>query len=93
MADAAVRREVVIANKRGLHARAAAKFCAVAESYIADIRVRHDGLEVTACSIMGLLMLGAGKGSTISISATGPQATEAVDTLCKLIGHLFGEDG
>ncbi|MCI5043524.1 MAG: HPr family phosphocarrier protein [Aquisalinus sp.] len=85
-------RDVEITNKRGLHARASAKFCAVAGSYEAAIRVRREGVEVGGCSIMGLMMLGAGIGSSIRITAEGPQAAEALDTLVRLVEERFGED-
>jgi phosphocarrier protein len=83
--------EVVIVNRRGLHARASAKFAAVAGSFDASVRVSRDGVTVGARSIMGLMMLGAGIGSTITISATGEQAREAVETLLGLISDKFGE--
>jgi phosphocarrier protein len=83
--------EVVIVNRRGLHARASAKFAAVAGSFDASVRVMKDGITVGARSIMGLMMLGAGIGSTITISATGEQAREAVETLSGLIADKFGE--
>lgn len=84
-------RKVRIINKRGLHARASAKFCAVASAFDADIRVMRDGVEVGGSSIMGLMMLGAGIGSSILIKAEGAQATEALDTLVKLVQDRFGE--
>jgi len=80
-----------IVNRRGLHARASAKFCAVAGSFDARVAVTKDDITVGGRSIMGLLTLGAGVGSTIEISATGPQAREAVDTLVKLVADKFGE--
>lgn len=83
---------VVIRNRRGLHARASAKFCAAAAAWDAGVRVRKDDYEVGGCSIMGLLMLGAGAGSQITILAEGPQAKEAVDTLVKLVEDRFGEE-
>jgi phosphocarrier protein len=82
---------VKIANRRGLHARASAKFCAVAASWDAEVRVAKDEFSVGGKSIMGLLMLGAGQGSEIKISASGPQAREAVDTLARLVTEKFGE--
>ncbi len=85
-------RKIVIKNRRGLHARASAKFCAVASSWDAAIRVQKDDQEVGACSIMGLLMLGAGIGSEITITATGAQAEEAIETLIRLVDERFGED-
>ena len=84
-------RDVEITNKRGLHARASAKFCAVAGSFEATIRVRREGVEVGGCSIMGLMMLGAGIGSSIRITAQGPQAAEALDMLVRLVEERFGE--
>jgi phosphocarrier protein len=80
-----------ITNRRGLHARASAKFCAVAGSFDAVIRVTKDDMTVGGRSIMGLLMLGAGVGSQIVISAEGPQADEALDTLVRLVADRFGE--
>lgn len=82
---------VKITNMRGLHARASAKFCAVANSFSANILVKKDDVSVSGCSIMGLMMLGAGVGSHISLSATGEQAAEALDTLVKLVEAKFGE--
>jgi phosphocarrier protein len=82
---------VTIVNRRGLHARAAAKFCAVAGAFDANVRVAKDDITVGGRSIMGLLMLGAGVGSTVTISATGPQASEVVDTLVRLVADKFGE--
>jgi phosphocarrier protein len=82
---------VTIRNRRGLHARASAKFCAVANAWDAKIRVRKEDYEVGAASIMGLMMLGAGKGSEITLTATGSQATEAIETLVRLIEDRFGE--
>ena len=84
-------RDVEITNIRGLHARASSKFCAIAGSFDALVRVRRDGVEVGGCSIMGLMMLGAGKGTTIQITAEGPQAAEALDTLVRLVDERLGE--
>ncbi|MFQ5564484.1 MAG: HPr family phosphocarrier protein [Parvularculaceae bacterium] len=83
--------KAVIKNPRGLHARASARFCAVAASWDADITVTKDGQTVGGTSIMGLMMLGAGPGAELVISATGAQARDAVDTLLKLIADQFGE--
>lgn len=82
---------VLLRNKRGLHARASAKFCAVAGSFEATIKVAKDDLTVGGCSIMGLMMLGAGVGSEIVIHAEGPQARDALDTLVRLVEDRFGE--
>ena len=87
-----VTRTVTICNFRGLHARASAKFCAVAGAWDAAVSVTKDDLTVNACSIMGLLLLGAGPGSEIVISARGPQAGEAVATLIRLVEEKFGEE-
>lgn len=80
-----------IVNRRGLHARASARFCAVAGAFDARVEVTKDDITVGGRSIMGLLTLGAGVGSTIEISATGPQAREAVETLVRLVADRFGE--
>ncbi len=83
---------VTIANKRGLHARASAKFVTLASSFDAEVTVSHDGSSVTGTSIMGLMMLAAGIGETIEISATGPEAEAAVAKLTGLVIDKFGED-
>ncbi len=80
-----------IVNRRGLHARASAKLAAVAGSFDAVVRVSKDGITVGARSIMGLMLLGAGIGSSVTITAKGPQAAEAIDTLARLIADKFGE--
>ena len=84
--------EVAIANKRGLHARASAKFVTIASSFDAEVTVAHDGNSVTGTSIMGLMMLAAGIGETITISATGREADAAVAKLVGLVMDKFGED-
>jgi phosphocarrier protein len=81
-----------ICNSRGLHARASAKFVKLASSFEAEIQVTRDGVTVDARSIMGLLMLGAGKGCGIEISASGPEAEPAVEALKDLIARRFDED-
>ncbi len=83
---------VDICNARGLHARASAKFVKLASTFEAEICVSREGTTVTALSIMGLLMLGAGIGSTIEISATGPDAAAAVSALGELVTLRFEED-
>jgi phosphocarrier protein len=84
--------EVTIVNKRGLHARASAAFVKMAEQFDADIQVTKEGHEtVGGSSIMGLLMLGAGPGSTILIETEGPQAEEALDALTSLVEAGFHE--
>jgi phosphocarrier protein len=84
--------EVLITNRRGLHARASAKFVTLASSFEAQVSVSHDGSSVPGTSIMGLMMLAAGPGDTISLSATGPDAEEALDRLKNLVLDKFGED-
>ncbi len=84
--------EVEIANKRGLHARASAKFVTLASTFDAQVSVSHGGSSVPGTSIMGLMMLAAAIGDTIEISATGPEAAEAVDRLAGLVRDKFGED-
>jgi phosphocarrier protein HPr len=84
--------EVPITNRRGLHARASAKFVTVASSFDAEVTVSHDGSSVTGTSIMGLMMLAAAMGDSITISAIGPEAEAAVSKLAGLVLDKFGED-
>nr|WP_315475136.1 HPr family phosphocarrier protein [uncultured Sandarakinorhabdus sp.] len=84
--------EVPITNRRGLHARASAKFVTVASSFDAEVTISHDGSSVTGTSIMGLMMLAAAMGDSITISATGPEAEAAVSKLVGLVLDKFGED-
>jgi phosphocarrier protein len=88
---AAISRSVVLVNKRGLHARAAAKFVTLAERFDASVDVIRDGQSVSARSIMGLMMLGAGCGSTIELRADGWGAKEALDALAALVEAGFNE--
>ena len=83
--------EFQIVNKKGLHARATAKFVQCAARYEADITVSRCGETVGATSIMGVLTLGAGIGSTITIVAKGAEAQPALDALAALIADKFGE--
>jgi phosphocarrier protein HPr len=85
-------RSVVVQNKYGLHARPAAEFVKRAHGFRADVWVRKDELEVNGKSIMGMMMLAAECGAEIVIRATGPDADQAVDTLCKLVMKRFGEE-
>jgi phosphocarrier protein len=87
-----VRADVEICNNKGLHARASAKFVKLASSFDAQIYVIKDDNKVDAQSIMGLLMLGAGKGTSIAIEAEGAQADEAVRALVELVNNRFDED-
>ena len=80
-----------VPNKRGLHARASARFVECAGKYDAEIRVSKDGHVVGGTSIMGLMMLAASQGSSIHISASGPQAEAALEALCALVNDGFGE--
>lgn len=81
-----------ICNTRGLHARASAKFVKLASSFESDIHVTRDGVTVDARSIMGLLMLGAGIGCSIDVSAEGADAEEAMEALTDLVARKFDED-
>jgi phosphocarrier protein HPr len=87
-----VRRIVDIVNKRGLHARASAKFVKTASEFDAEVRVSRDGQTVDARSIMGLMMLAAGPGCCIEIEADGPEAAQAIDALTDLVTRKFDED-
>lgn len=81
-----------IVNRRGLHARASAKFVRLAEEFDAEIRVSKDGHVVGGTSIMGLMMLAASPGCSIHVSASGPDAGKALDAIEALIGERFGEE-
>jgi len=91
-ADSIHSRAVTITNKRGLHARASARFVKLAESFDATVEVHKDGAVVPGTSIMGLLMLAAGPGSAIEIRSSGVAAEAALDALCTLVEDRFGED-
>ncbi len=84
-------RIITICNSRGLHARAAAKFVTLAERYGASVDVVKDGQSVSARSIMGLMMLGAGRGSQIELRAEGWDAKEALEALAALVEAGFDE--
>lgn len=88
----AMKRVLRIINSRGLHARAAAKLVTVAERFSACVNVSRDGQTVPACSIMGLMMLGAGQGSEITVEAEGWDAKEALEAIAGLIEAGFHED-
>lgn len=85
-------RFLLICNKRGLHARASVRFVQCAEQFEADIHVTKDGHVVGATSIMGLMMLAAGIGTEIQVTASGPQAAAAIDALDALVKGKFGEE-
>ncbi|MBR1605990.1 MAG: HPr family phosphocarrier protein [Alphaproteobacteria bacterium] len=84
--------ELTIQNRKGLHARAAAAFVKAIENIDAEVTVERIGQEVDGCSIMGLMMLAAAKGTTIKITCSGRQAQQALDALTTLINNKFGED-
>jgi phosphocarrier protein HPr len=86
-------RVVIICNARGLHARAAAKFVALAERFGASVEVVKEGQFVSARSIMGLMMLGAGQGTPVELRAEGWDAKEALEALAALVESGFNEQG
>jgi phosphocarrier protein len=90
-AEPVIVRTVTVVNRRGLHARAAAKFVTLAERFGASVDVLRDGQAVSARSIMGLMMLGAGMGSTIQLQAEGWDAKEALEALSALVEAGFNE--
>jgi phosphocarrier protein HPr len=85
-------RSIVVGNRLGLHARAAAKFVHVATRFEAQIRVGRENKVMDGKSIMGILLLAAPRGTTITISADGPDEGAAVDALCALVASGFGEE-
>ena len=85
-------RVLPIVNEKGLHARASAQFVETVERFEAEARVTRDGMTVSGDSIMGLLMLAAGRGCEIALQTSGPQATELADALTDLVAQRFGED-
>jgi phosphocarrier protein len=89
----AVSRELLIINKRGLHARASAKFVQLVEKFSAEVWVTRGSETVGGTSIMGLMMLAAGPGTTVTVSAIGPEAQAAVDAIAALIADKFNEEG
>ena len=88
----ALAQQLTIVNRKGLHARASARLVRTAECFDAEITVTRDGTTVNGNSIMGLMMLGAGPGSTILVSASGKQAREALDAITILVKNGFDED-
>ncbi len=89
----AVSRELPIINKRGLHARASAKFVQMVERFNAEIWVTRGGETVGGTSIMGLMMLSAGPGTSIVVAAAGPEAEAALDAITELVASKFNEEG
>lgn len=84
--------ELQIQNKKGLHARAAAAFVKCVEEFDAEVTVERLGQSVSGCSIMGLMMLAASQGTTIKVTAKGPQAEEALKSVSLLVNCKFGEE-
>ena len=89
----AVVREIPIINKRGLHARASAKFVQMVERFNAEVWVTRGSETVGGTSIMGLMMLAAGPGTSVTVSAIGPEAQAAVDAIAGLVADKFNEEG
>jgi phosphocarrier protein HPr len=85
-------RRLTIVNAKGLHARASAKFVETVEAHDAQARVSRDGQTVSGDSIMGLLMLAAGRGSTVDVTCTGPEAEALMQRLDELLASGFGEE-
>jgi phosphocarrier protein len=90
--DGAISRELLITNKRGLHARASAKFVQTVERFNADVWVTRGGETVGGTSIMGLMMLSAGPGTSIVVSATGAEAEAAIAAISELVESKFNEE-
>jgi phosphocarrier protein HPr len=91
-ADGAIARDFQIVNQRGLHARASAKFVQLADTFRATISVEKDGIKVGGTSIMGLMMLAASPGCSIRVTASGPEAEQAIAAIGDLIASRFGEE-
>src|ERR1700742_1004739 len=89
----ALSRELLITNKRGLHARASAKFVQMVERFQAEVWVTRGGETVGGRSIMGLMMLAAGPGTTVTVSALGPDADAAITAITELVESKFNEEG
>ncbi|MCF3643367.1 HPr family phosphocarrier protein [Rhizobium sp. TRM95111] len=85
-------KELLIINRRGLHARASAKFVQTVDGFDAEVTVTKDGMTVGGTSIMGLMMLAASPGCTVLVTARGNQASEALDALETLVADRFGEE-
>ena len=84
-------RDVEIVNKLGRHARASAKLTQLAGRYQSDVHIARNGRRVNAKSIMGVMMLAAGKGAKVTLETSGPDENEAMDALCALVADCFGE--
>ena len=92
-AGRALAQQLTIVNRKGLHARASARFVRIAECFDAEVKVTRDGTTVSGGSIMGLMMLGAGMGATIELQAQGWDAREALEALAALVEAGFDESG
>jgi phosphocarrier protein HPr len=90
--EGAIVRALEICNKKGLHARASAKFVQTVEKFDADVRVTRGGETVGGTSIMGLMMLAAGPGTTITVEATGAEAAQVIEALAALVSGRFTEE-
>jgi phosphocarrier protein HPr len=90
--DGSIVRELPIVNKKGLHARATAKFVQCVENFDCEVTVSRCGETVGGTSIMGILTLGAGIGTTIRVAAVGPQAETAIEAIATLVANRFGEE-
>ena len=90
--EGAIVRQLPIINKKGLHARATAKFVQCVENFDCEMTVSRCGETVGGTSIMGILTLGAGIGTTIEVAALGPQAEQAIDAITNLVANRFGGD-
>jgi phosphocarrier protein HPr len=88
-----LRREIEIINKLGLHARASAKLTQTAAKYQSDVSLERNGRRVNAKSIMGVMMLAAGKGAKVTFETDGPDEADAMDALATLVNEYFGEGG
>jgi len=91
--EGAVSKDLLIVNKRGLHARASAKFVQAVERFTSEVWVTRGSETVGGRSIMGLMMLAAGPGTTIKVSAKGPDADEAIKAITELVESKFNEEG
>jgi phosphocarrier protein len=87
-----VKKDFLIVNKLGLHARASALFVKTASRFAADVKLAKEGVEVNGKSIMGIMMLAASKGMTVTLSVDGTDEAEALDTIGELITNGFGEE-
>ena len=92
MTNDTINMRLKILNEKGLHARAAAKFVELVDTFDVSLLVKKDNLEASGDSIMGLLMLAASRGSEIELVASGLEASESLSALSDLINNLFGEE-